>query len=386
MSIVLFDNAFRKSLFPLTTNKAVGSLFFGMLTMQKRWELISNQAVSLFTKSHLQFQYPLPEAGEHFWIDAALLPDPDLGEAILSLPPNTCLADEKGLIGGRANIPFEKFSALETVKHFAHVLTSNPVTRLQHPWQIVYGNAERIRGDIGLVTKGRDSLPIPPTVNVINIENIFIEEGARLAYCTLNATAGPIYIGRNAEVMEGTSIRGPLVLGENSVLKMNSRVYGATSFGLNCIGGGEIKNTVMMGHSNKGHDGYLGDSVIGEWCNFGAGSSNSNVKNNAGEVKMWDEETQSYLPAGQKCGVIMGDYSRTAINSAINTGSVIGISCNVFGKGLLPTVIPDFSWGVDGVRYEFDRVLKDINNWKQMKQQTISEAESSVLAYIFNNQ
>ena len=170
----------------------------------------------------------------------------------------------------------------------------------------------------------------------------------------------------------------------NSVLKLSSRVYGATTIGPFCVAGGEIKNTVMMGYSNKAHDGYLGDSVIGEWCNFGAGSTNSNIKNTAGEVKVWDMASEKYLPVGQKCGVIMGDYSRVAINSAINTGTVIGVSCNVFGVGLLPTIISNFSWGMSGTKYEFEKAIRDINNWKNLHRQKLTPSETSILQYIFN--
>jgi NDP-sugar pyrophosphorylase family protein len=184
--------------------------------------------------------------------------------------------------------------------------------------------------------------------------------------------------------MEGSVVRGPFSLGENSVLKLNSRVYGATTLGPDCMGGGEIKNTIMMASSNKAHDGYLGDSVVGEWCNFGAGSSNSNVKNTAGDIQLWDMDTESYVSVGNKCGVIMGDHSRVAINSSINTGSMIGVSCNVFGAGLLPTIIPNFSWGVNGTRYEFEKALTAIANWKNLKQQKLTEAEALVLKHIFD--
>ena len=179
--------------------------------------------------------------------------------------------------------------------------------------------------------------------------------------------------------MEGSAIRGPFALGDHSVLKMNSRIYGATTLGPYCMGGGEIKNSIMMGYSNKAHDGYMGDAVIGEWCNWCAGTSNSNLKNTAGIVQVWSEAEKQYLPAGYKCGVIMGDYSRTAINSSINTGSVIGVSCNVFGEGLLPNIIPDFSWGCKGVKYKTDKALVDIDNWKKLKNQSLSEIEKQIL-------
>ncbi len=385
MPIILFDNAHRKKLFPLTVNKAVGALFYGMLTMQKRWELLSSQPVALFTDNYLQSLYPLPSSGEHLWIDAAIIPEPGLVQALLSLAGGTCLVDGFGLIGGKGNVSPDAFRVADSVSLFSKVQKITDVKRLEYPWQLMLWNAERIQADFPLVTAGRDSQPIPRSVNVTGMANIFIEEGARLNHCTLNARDGHIYIGKDAEIMEGSAIRGPFVLGEQSVLKLNSRIYGATSLGPRCVGGGEIKNTVMMGYSNKGHDGYLGDSVIGEWCNFGAGSTVSNVKNNAGTVRVWDMDSETYQPVGQKCGVIMGDYSRVAINSAINTGSVIGMGCNVFGKGLLPTILPNFSWGVEGVRYDFNKAVTDIDNWKKMKQHALGEAETSLLAFIFDN-
>ena len=184
--------------------------------------------------------------------------------------------------------------------------------------------------------------------------------------------------------MEGCKIRGPFALGEKSVLKMGSKVYGATSVGPYCIVGGEIKNSVLFGFSNKAHDGYLGDSVIGEWCNLGAGTSNSNLKNNAGKIRIWTPKGE--INAGFKCGVLMGDYSRSSINTSFNTGTVVGACCNVFGGNLTPAYLPSFSWGNDGFeRYEFDKALRDIENWKKLKGQEITENEKTILKYIFEN-
>ncbi len=315
-----------------------------------------------------------------------MIPDGDLIDTILSLDSSCCIADEKGLIAGRTKISFDDFDAANSLALFQNITDHALVKRIEHPWQLMQWNDGMIRKDYFLVTRDRISQAIPSSVNTIQPENIFIEEGAKLSFCTLNASTGPIYIGKNAEIMEGSVIRGPFVLGENSVLKLNSRVYGATTLGPSCMGGGEIKNTVMMGYSNKAHDGYLGDSVVGEWCNFGAGSTNSNIKNTAGEVKVWDMDSKQYLPVGNKCGVILGDYSRVAINSSINTGSVIGVSCNVFGAGLLPTIVSNFSWGVVGTKYEFAKALADINNWKKLKGHVLSKEESSVLEYIFRHE
>ncbi len=255
---------------------------------------------------------------------------------------------------------------------------------IRYPWHIFLHNGAAIAEDFELVTAGRESQPIPSSVQVIGPGSIFIEEGARLQYCFLNASTGPIYIGRNAEVMEGALIRGPFACCEGATVKMGSKIYGATTLGPYCTGGGEIKNSVFFGYSNKGHDGYLGDAVIGEWCNLGAGVSASNLKNNAGEIGVWHPASQKPIAAGQKCGLLMGDYSRVAVNTAFHTGTMVGVCCNIFGEGLPPKYVPDFSWGRDGhTRYEWDKALRDIGNWKKLKNQTLTDQEILTLSHIF---
>ncbi len=385
MGIILFDHAERGSLYPFAFTKALGELRFGIFSIQDRWAVLLKEEVFLHTEAYLQPKYPTSQDLQNIWIDASVIPDQLLIEKITALQPGNALRDEYGLIAGKSDhLPFETPIA-EIEQHFPQTLTVTKVQRLHHPWEMMQWNDCMIRFDFDQITAGRVSQPIPANVQVLKSEQIFIEEGATLNFCTLNASTGPIYIGKNTVIMEGTVIRGPLSLGENSILKMNSRIYGATSMGPSCMGGGEIKNTVMMGFSNKAHDGYLGDSVIGEWCNFGAGSTNSNIKNTAGEIKIWDIYRNNYGKVGNKCGVIMGDYSRVAINSSINTGSMIGLCCNVFGAGLLPTIIPNFNWGVKGTKYVFEKALTDINNWKKLKGHSISSIESSVLHYIFEH-
>ncbi|MBN9380289.1 MAG: glucose-1-phosphate thymidylyltransferase [Chitinophagaceae bacterium] len=258
------------------------------------------------------------------------------------------------------------------------------VPRLTQPWHIFQLNAEALADDFALLTSGRNSQPIPSSVQAIAPENIFIEEGAVLQYCVLNASTGPIYIGKGAEVMEGSLIRGPFALCEGATVKLGTKIYGATTVGPYSIVGGEIKNSVLFGYSNKGHDGYLGDSVIGEWCNMGAGTSNSNLKNNAAEVKVWDMRTDRFVPAGTKCGLLMGDYSRSAINTSFNTGTVVGVCCNVFGQGLTPKYIPSFSWGYDNQqKYQLEIALRDIASWKRFKGRTLTDTEIQNIRYIF---
>jgi len=379
MSIILFDNSQRKRLWPLTQTKAVAALRMGMLTMAERWEQLTGMQVFIHTEKYLQNLYGYAGADEHIWIDASVIPDKALVDLVQSLDKNDCWADEYGLIVGKTHLSFEDFDAAQSLQYFENIHDHAMVDRIQFPWDLIQWNDRILRFDFDVLTRGKTSAAISSTNRCIHAEHIFIESGAIVEHALLNASTGPIYIGKNAVVMEGSAIRGPFALGDHSVLKMNSRIYGATTLGPYCMGGGEIKNSIMMGYSNKAHDGYMGDAVIGEWCNWGAGTSNSNLKNTAGIVQVWSEAEKQYLPAGYKCWVIMGDYSRTAINSSINTGSVIGVSCNVFGEGLLPNIIPDFSWGCKGVKYKTDKALVDIDNWKKLKNQSLSEIEKQIL-------
>lgn len=255
---------------------------------------------------------------------------------------------------------------------------------IRYPWDIVQLNDSELRKDFEAITAGRKSKAIPKSVQAIAPKNIFIEEDADLQYCILNASEGPIYIGRDTKIMEGTVIRGPFALCEGSVVKMRTAIYGATTIGPYSVVGGEIKNSVFFGYSNKVHDGYLGDSVIGEWCNLGAGTCNSNIQNNAQEIQMWDAPSQSYVNAGLKCGLFMGDYSRSAINSSFNTGTIVGVCSNVFGEGLLPNYIPDFSWGCKDEKYVFNKALRDVENWKKLKGKSLTKGERQTLKEIFD--
>jgi UDP-N-acetylglucosamine diphosphorylase/glucosamine-1-phosphate N-acetyltransferase len=235
--------------------------------------------------------------------------------------------------------------------------------------------------DFEWIKANRISATLDATNRLINADQIFVEAGAIVSCSNLNATDGPIYIGKEAVIMEGVSIRGPFVLGDKAVVKMNTSIYGTTTIGPNCLAGGEIKNAIMMGCSNKGHEGYLGDSIIGFWCNLGAGTCNSNIKNTAGPIQMWNENKQIWDTIGQKMGMLVGDYSRFAIHSSVNTGSYIGVSANIFGNGLLPKNIPNFTWGIlPG--YQFEKVIEDINNWEKLKGFKLSESEKLVLKHL----
>ena len=255
---------------------------------------------------------------------------------------------------------------------------------IHYPWQLFQLNDWALREDFELITSKRKSKAISKTNKLVNRRAIFMEAGAKVENCTLNAAEGPVYIGKNATIMEGSMIRGPVAICDGAVVKMGAKIYGATTIGPFCTAGGEIKNSVLFGFSNKAHDGYLGDSVLGEWCNLGAGTTNSNVKNNAGEVKYWVDADKKEISAGTKGGMLMGDYSKAAINTSFNTGTVVGVCCNVVTPGLTPKLIPNFSWGADGItKYKLNKALLDIDNWKKLKGATITEREKQILTDIY---
>jgi UDP-N-acetylglucosamine diphosphorylase/glucosamine-1-phosphate N-acetyltransferase len=384
MSIVLFDNIDRKHLYPLNNACAIADLRLGICTAKERWELLLKQTVYVHTEDYLSLLYDAIPAETHCWVDASVLPDKNLADRILSLNANEALADSKGLIAGKFFFDTALFPKDDLLNNFETIYEYNNVMRLVHAWDIFELNDKMLHSDFELLTIDRQSQSLPANSQYINPGNIFIEDGASINCAIINASSGPVYIGKNAVIMEGALIRGPLAMCNDAVIKMGAKIYGATTLGPCCVAGGEIKNTVLQGYSNKAHDGYLGDAAIGRWCNLGAGTTNSNLKNTGSMVKMWNTVAQDYIEANIKCGVVMGDYSRTAINTSVNTGSVIGTCCNIFGEGLLPKFIPDFQWGAKGItRYELEKSLKDIDNWKKMKGQSLSGAEKKVLQYIF---
>lgn len=384
MSIVLFDTKARENLFPLTYARAVADLRFGALTRRDWWHLVSGKKVFILTENYLQAKYsPIPE-GKHLFIDATLLPDDELMRRILLLSEDRALEDDKGnIIAVHTSLAaLDNFSQQKDYAQKRFRLSS--VEKLQYPWDFFQKNDGFLRADFEKLTKGKKSEKLSKTNQVLGRENIFVEPGAHVEFATLNATTGPIYISKDAEIMEGTFLRGPVFVGSNAVVKMGAKIYGATTIGPNCVVGGEIKNTVLMSNSNKAHDGYLGDAVIGQWCNIGGGTTNSNLKNTAGTVLMWSPAEKKNIPVGKKAGVVLGDYSRVAINTSINTGSVYGVCGNIFGSGLLPKYIPNYGWGTDNnTKYKIENAIEDINRWMQLKGGKITPVEADILIHIF---
>lgn len=392
MDKIIFTEEFcqPENLYPFTFTRQIQDIRIGILTIREKWEKMLG--LPSFDKNEddykdldrsININDAVKGKDTCLMIHGNVLPNDKLIKAVKKLKNGEFIS-----VNGNTGIVFcftkNEISEKHKIKVTKSVTVNQDIKLLQHPWDIFQLNDWAIRQDFELLTKKRRSQPIPVSNKVINRKNVFIEKGAKIEHSIINASAGPVYVGKNAEIMEGCMIRGPFAMNEGACLKMGSKIYGAVTLGPHCIAAGEIKNSVMFGYSNKAHDGYLGDSVIGEWCNMGAGTTNSNMKNNASDVKVLT--TKGQVNAGKKCGVMMGDYSRTAINTSINTGTVIGVCCNVFGSGLTPKYIPSFSWGSEGIkRYELEKAMMDIAAWKKLKNHTISDNEKSVLTYIFNH-
>lgn len=378
-----------ENLYPFTLTRQIQDIRIGILTIREKWEYV----LGLTSFDRMEDDYKDLERSIRlesiaaddvcFLIHGNILPTPKLVKTLKKLKNGEFIS-----VNGNAGVVF-RFSKKEIpdpnkIKVSKAITITDDVKSLQFPWDIFHLNEYAINNDFELLTQKRKSQKISSSNKTIKTKDIFIEKGATIENCILNASTGPIYIGKNALIMEGSAIRGPFACGEGAVVKMGSKIYGATTIGPYCTVGGEIKNSVFFGYSNKAHDGYIGDSVIGEWCNLGAGTTNSNMKNNASEVKVWTSKGE--MNAGQKCGVLMGDYSKTSINTSINTGTVIGVSSIILEPGLTPKYIPNFSWGADGVRrYELEKALADIHNWKKLKESSLTENEKTILTYIFKN-
>ncbi|MGM8361182.1 GlmU family protein [Flavobacterium sp. ARAG 55.4] len=342
MNYILFDGPARNALLPFTFTRPVADILIGILTIRQKWEKYLGSTITTLTEEYLSDKYPMVELEENIMINASFLPNEVLAEMVSNLEPNQALFKGEEVIAFFTNDSQEEvdFDSYEIIEYNEDCLT------VMNTWDIFSKNDAAIREDFEFLTEERKSQPIPKSVNVIAPENIFIEEGAQLEFVTLNAATGPIYIGKNTLIMEGTVIRGPFALCEGAVVKMSAKIYGATTVGSYSKIGGEINNSVLFNHSNKGHDGFLGNSVLGEWCNIGADSNNSNLKNNYDEVKLWSYETEGFAKTGlQFCGLMMGDHSKCGINTMFNTGTVIGVSSNIFGSGFPRNFVPSFSWG-----------------------------------------
>ncbi|WP_026753546.1 GlmU family protein [Sediminibacter sp. Hel_I_10] len=342
MNYILFDGPARTQLLPFTFTRPVADIRIGILTIREKWERYLDATTSTVTEDYLSEKFPMIEMEENIMINASFIPNLKLAELVMDLKEN------QALFHGDHMVAFSTKDTQDDIDFttYEHLDYNEETLYIEHTWDIFSKNDLAIRADFELLTEGRKSQPIPSSNNVLDTHQIFIEEGAKLEFTTLNATSGPIYIGKDAEVMEGSIIRGPFALCDHATVKLGAKIYGPTTVGPHSKVGGEVNNSVIFGYSNKGHDGFLGNAVIGEWCNLGADTNNSNLKNNYAEVKLWSYQTENFAKTGlQFCGLMMGDHSKCGINTMFNTGTVVGVSANIFGSGFPRNFIPSFSWG-----------------------------------------
>ena len=342
MNYILFDGTVRRSLLPFTFTRPVADIRIGILTIREKWEKYLGNTTTTITEDYLSERFPMVEMEENVLINASFLPSAELVNLVVNLNPQEAVFYEEEVIAFYAEETQDDVD-LSTYKHIEY---KGHVLRIENTWDIFSKNGEALQADFDLLTEGRKSAPISKTNSLINPENIFLEEGASVEYSILNASDGPIYLGKDSEVWEGNLIRGGFALCEKAVVKMGAKIYGPTTVGPYSKVCGEISNSVLIGYSSKGHEGYLGNSVLGEWCNIGADSNNSNLKNNYAKVRLWNYDSEKFEQTGlQFCGLMMGDHSKTAINTMFNTGTVIGVNCNIYVPGFPRNFVPSFSWG-----------------------------------------
>ena len=382
MNYILFDGEVRNSMLPFTYTRPVAEIRIGILTLREKWEKHLGLTTTTITEEYLEEKYPMVELEENIMINASFIPTVALVAQVKKLKANEAIFKGDDVIAFFTTDSQEEIN-FETYQQYDF---DEELLQVKNTWDIFSLNDRAIQQDFDLITEDRTSQPIPEGVQAINPENIFIEEGAKLTFATLNATDGPIYIGENAEIMEGVVVRGALAMCENSVLKLGAKVYGATTIGPFCKVGGEVNNSVLFGYSSKGHDGFLGNSVIGEWCNLGADTNNSNLKNNYAAVKLWDYNTGRFAKTGlQFCGLMMGDHSKCGINTMFNTGTVIGVSVNIFGSGFPRNFVPSFSWGgASGfTEYKTNKVFEVAEVVMQRRGITFDVKEQAILEHVF---
>ena len=382
MNYILFDGAVHNALLPLTYTKPVADLRIGILTIREKWEKYLETTTTTVTEEYLEEKFPMVEMEQNVMVSASFLPIQKLVDLIKNLKENQAIFKEDEVIAFYSKQSQDKidFSTYQQIEF------EEDLIQVKNPWDLFSNNHKAIKDDFNLITEGRKSQKIPENIQVTNKENIFIEEGATINFSVLNAAEGPIYIGKNAMIMEGSLIRGPFALCDNSTIKMGAKIYSGTTIGPFCKVGGEVSNSILTGYSNKGHDGFLGNSVLGEWCNIGADTNNSNLKNNYNEVRLWSYETNNFAKTGlQFCGLIMGDHSKCAINTMFNTGTVVGVSTNIYGSNFPRNFIPSFSWGgASGfTTYQFKKAAETAKLVFQRRNLEFDEKEQKILKHIF---
>ncbi len=383
MHILLYDRHIHQNLLPLTFTRPVSELRTGILTLREKWERRLPGDYSWATADHLKVLFPMTDEYS-LVLNAGVCATDELVMAISKLREGQRLMAGDLVL---AEMRSGNFDGWENPDGNAELVTfTGDINYIDRPWKLFLRNGDELENDFALITAGRTSAPLSDTNRLVG-DRIFLEAGASAEHATFNTTDGPVYLAKNSTVMEGALVRGGLSLGEHSQLKMGAKIYGPTTVGPWSKLGGEVGNSIILGYSNKGHDGYLGNAVIGEWCNIGADTNNSNLKNNYDEVRVWSYAQQGFERTGlQFCGLIMGDHSKCAINTMFNTGTVVGVMCNIFGSGFPRTYIPSYSWGGSGGYsvYKFEKALDTAKRVFARRDREMTDAEINMLQDVFN--
>ncbi|WMJ75276.1 GlmU family protein [Cytophagaceae bacterium ABcell3] len=378
MNYILFDDpAIKNALLPLTFTRPVSHIRVGILTIADKWAHYYKAAPAGYsTEKYLEPKYP-SFSGDAIRINGAVCPTPTLLQAISSLKPGQALQQENTIIAYNG-------SAYDQAIPYNEALTV-----IKNTWDIFSNNGAQIRADFTLITAGRKSQEIhDPYTKVYHPENVFVEDGVQVKAAIINAENGPVYLGRHSQVLEGAIIRGPLALCDEAIINMGAKLRGDNTIGPCSKVGGEVSNSVIFGYSNKSHDGFIGNTVIGEWCNLGADTNTSNMKNNYGNVQVYNYAAQGFVNTGRQfCGLVMGDHSKTGINTMFNTGTVVGVSANIYGGGFLPKFIPSFSWGDNEktVPYQLEKALKTAEVVMSRRKIGFEQADAQILEHIYKD-
>ncbi len=392
-SIILFDDESWHDLLPLTFTRPICELRVGILTIKEKWEHWLQSEASYLTQDYLSKKFNLTIHQENYLINSTYLPTDALVHQIKNLILGQAIYDQNTLVAAKVSdatmvkLALDK-NYISTATLFKHITFQEKITydRVTKPFHIFSMNGLELSKDFYLITKERQSQIISSTNHVFGQHPIFLEEGVSMECCIINTNEGPVYLGKDVQVMEGSMIRGGFAACEGSIVKMGAKIYGPTTIGPHCRLGGEVNNSVLLANSNKGHDGFLGNSVIGEWCNLGADTNNSNLKNNYLPVKIWSYTTEGFEDTGlQFCGLIMGDHSKAGINTMFNTGTVVGVAANIFGDGFPRNFIPSFSWGgASGfITHQLNKALDTADIVLKRRQQKLTDEDRSILTHIF---
>ena len=382
MNYILFDGPSRDQLLPFTFTRPVADIRVGILTIREKWEKHLGSTTTTVTEDYLSERFPMVELAENVLINGSVIPTQSLVELIKGLTAGQAVFLDDEPLAFFANEGEEvDFESCEIINY-----QQDDLLKLNHTWDIYKLNGQAIALDFNLLTQGRTSAPIPEGVFCIHKERIFLEEGATVPLASLNATDGPIYLGKDSHVMEASAIRGPFALCEHSTVKMGAKIYGGTTVGPHCKVGGEVNNSVLFAYSNKGHEGFIGNSVLGEWCNLGADTNTSNLKNNYAQVRLWDYNSEGFAKTGlQFCGLMMGDHSKCGINTMFNTGTVVGVSANIYGAGYPRNFIPSFSWGGSAgmVTYKTNKAYETAKAMMGRRNIEFTKQDQDILDYVF---